>query len=49
MIDSQYLLLGFLEQDEIICILCLNVIYVHVMCRLLNNGNQRIFVENYCV
>lgn len=44
MIDSQYLLLGFLEHDEIICILCLNVIYGHVMCRVLNNGNGRIFV-----
>ena len=45
MIDSQYLLLGFLEHDEIICILCLNVIYGHVMCRVLNNGNGRIFVR----
>ena len=44
MIDSQYLLLGFLELDEIICILCLNVIYGHVVCRVLNNANRRIFV-----
>ena len=28
---------------------CLNVIYGHVMCRVLNNGNRRIFVENYCI